>query len=209
MNGGVAQRQAAADRRLHGLDRAGDKAGSADALEIHVAAEIVAAGPQRRERRLQPRLQFDEAADIGRGALAHRQPNAFQLDGRAALPSASPAARTDRCARGCRGPRRNPTATPNTSAAPARHARSAPSSTSPPQSPRRQRRSSPRPETFFAGAAKTPPRKARPPRRRRPGRPAHDRRRNKTRCRCRTRRAPTAATGRRRLRREPIRAVFR
>ena len=77
--GGVAQRQAAAVRRLHGLDRAHDKAGGADALEIHVAAEIVAARPQRRERRLQPRLQFDEAADRGRGALAHRQPNALQF----------------------------------------------------------------------------------------------------------------------------------
>ena len=49
MNRGVAQRQPAADRRLHGLDRAGDKAGSADALEKHIAAEIIAARPQRRE----------------------------------------------------------------------------------------------------------------------------------------------------------------
>ena len=47
--------------------------------KIHVAAEIVAARPQRRERRLQPRLQFDEAADRGRGALPHRQPHALEL----------------------------------------------------------------------------------------------------------------------------------
>src|SRR5450432_1925075 len=38
---GVAQRQPACERRLlHGLDRAGDKTGRADALKIHVAAEI-------------------------------------------------------------------------------------------------------------------------------------------------------------------------
>ena len=87
--GGVAQRQAAGDRRLRGLDRAHDKAGGADPLEEHVAAEIVAARPHRRERRLQPRLQFDEAADRGRGALSHRQPNALQFcRPRAGSPSA-------------------------------------------------------------------------------------------------------------------------
>ena len=39
-------------RRLGDLDRAEHEAGRADALEIKVAREIVAAGPQRRERRL-------------------------------------------------------------------------------------------------------------------------------------------------------------
>ena len=77
--GGVTQRQTASDRRLDGLDGARDKTGSADALEKHVAAEIVAARPQRRERRLQPRLQFDKTADVRRGALAHRQPHALEF----------------------------------------------------------------------------------------------------------------------------------
>ena len=58
--------------------RAHHETGGADAGEIHVAAEIVGARPQRRERRLQPRLQFDKAADRGRSALAHRQPHALQ-----------------------------------------------------------------------------------------------------------------------------------
>ena len=100
-------------------------------MKIHVAAEIVTARPQRCERRLQPRLQFDEAADRGRGALAHRQPHALEFClSRAGFPCASRAARNGRCVRGCRGSRQSPTATPNTSAAPARHARSARSSRS-------------------------------------------------------------------------------
>ena len=66
-------------RRLRGLDRAHHKAGGADAGEKHVAAEIVAARPQRRERRQQPRLQLDKAADRGRRALLHRQPHALEL----------------------------------------------------------------------------------------------------------------------------------
>jgi hypothetical protein len=48
--GRVSQGQTARDRRLNGLDGAGDKTGGADALEEHVAAEIIAARPQRRER---------------------------------------------------------------------------------------------------------------------------------------------------------------
>ena len=60
-------------------DRAHHEAGRADALKEHVAREIVGARPQRRERRQQPRLQLDEAADIGRGALLHRQPHALEL----------------------------------------------------------------------------------------------------------------------------------
>ena len=50
----IAQRQPARDRRLDDLDRARDKTGRADALEKHVAREIVAARPQGSERRLQP-----------------------------------------------------------------------------------------------------------------------------------------------------------
>jgi len=43
---------------FHGLDRAHREAGWAYAGEIDVAAEIVAARPQRRERRLQPLEMF-------------------------------------------------------------------------------------------------------------------------------------------------------
>jgi hypothetical protein len=53
---GIAQRQAAAGRRLLRLDGAHHKAGGADALKIEVAAEIVGARPQRRQRRLQPQV---------------------------------------------------------------------------------------------------------------------------------------------------------
>ncbi len=45
----------------------------------HVAAEIVAARPHRGERRQQPCLQFDKAADRRRRPLLHRQPRAFEL----------------------------------------------------------------------------------------------------------------------------------
>ena len=79
-HGRIAQTQpAAAGGRLGGLDRAHHEAGSADAGKEHVAAEIVAARPHRRQRRQQPRLQLDEAADRGRRALLHRQPHAFEL----------------------------------------------------------------------------------------------------------------------------------
>ena len=76
----IAQPPAAAGRRLRGLDRTHDKTGGADAGEEHVAAEIVTAGPQRRQWRQQPRLQLDETADVGRGALLDRQPYPLQLD---------------------------------------------------------------------------------------------------------------------------------
>ena len=51
IDGGVAQPQAGRRRRLGGLDRAQHEAGRADALEIEIAGEVVAAGPQRLERR--------------------------------------------------------------------------------------------------------------------------------------------------------------
>ena len=63
------------------LDRAERIARRADALEIHVAREIVAAGPQRLQRRRQMRLELDEAADRRRGALAHRDAHALGLLG--------------------------------------------------------------------------------------------------------------------------------
>ena len=75
----VAQAKPAAVGRLRRLDRAHHEAGGADAGEKHVAAEIVAARPQWRKRRQQPRLQLDEAADRGRRALLHRQPHALEL----------------------------------------------------------------------------------------------------------------------------------
>ncbi|MGY2806579.1 hypothetical protein ACVIHI_002777 [Bradyrhizobium sp. USDA 4524] len=77
--GGVAQRKAAGRRRLPGLDGAHHEAGGADALEIQVTAEIIGARALRPERRQQPRLQLNEAADIGRGALLHREPDPIEL----------------------------------------------------------------------------------------------------------------------------------
>ncbi len=74
----VAQPQPAGVRRRHGLDRAQHIAGGADALEIKVAREVVAARPQRGERRRQMRLERDEAADRGRRALAHRDAHALR-----------------------------------------------------------------------------------------------------------------------------------
>jgi hypothetical protein len=70
--GRIAQREAAALRRGGGLGRAHRKTGGAVALEEQVAREIVGSRAQRRERRRQPRLQLDEAADVGRGPLSHR-----------------------------------------------------------------------------------------------------------------------------------------
>jgi len=50
--GRVTQGQVACDRRLAGLDAPGDEARGADALKEQVAAKIIAARPQRGERRL-------------------------------------------------------------------------------------------------------------------------------------------------------------
>ena len=76
----IAQAKAALLRRRQRRDPAHYEAGGADALEEHVAREIVAAGPHRRQWGQQPRLELHEAADIGRGALAHGQPDARQRD---------------------------------------------------------------------------------------------------------------------------------
>ena len=43
-----------------------------------VAREIVAARPQRLERRRQPRPELDESADRRRGALPHRNAHALE-----------------------------------------------------------------------------------------------------------------------------------
>ena len=78
-DGGITEQKSAARRRLLCLDRAHHEAGGADALKIQVATEIVATGPQRRERRLQAGLQFDEAPNFRRGALPHRQPHPLEF----------------------------------------------------------------------------------------------------------------------------------
>jgi hypothetical protein len=75
--GGEPQPPARRRRRGHRRDRAQHQAGGADALEIEVAGEVVAAGMQRRGRRIDPRLHGDEGADRGRPALAHGEPDAF------------------------------------------------------------------------------------------------------------------------------------
>ena len=51
---GIAQREPTTMRRAHGLDGAHDEAGRANAMEIHIAGEVIASGPHGRKRRLQP-----------------------------------------------------------------------------------------------------------------------------------------------------------
>jgi hypothetical protein len=70
--GGVTQGKPAGRGRVTGLDAAGDKARGADALKEQVSAEVVATRPQGSEWRLQARLEFNEASDRRRCALAHR-----------------------------------------------------------------------------------------------------------------------------------------
>ena len=65
-------------RHLGVADTAEHEAGRADTIEVHVAREVVAAGAQRFERRRQSRLELDERSHRRRGALAHRNPHAFQ-----------------------------------------------------------------------------------------------------------------------------------
>ena len=54
-------------RRRDDLDGAAHEAGRADALEVHVARKIVAVGRKRLQRRIEQRLDFDEAP--GGGAM--------------------------------------------------------------------------------------------------------------------------------------------
>src|SRR2546427_2136259 len=54
------------------------KAGGTDPLEVQVAGEVVAAGAQRRERRIEPGGERNEAADARRGSLAHRKAHALE-----------------------------------------------------------------------------------------------------------------------------------
>ena len=77
--GGIAQPQARLHRRLGDADRAEHKAGRADALEIEIAGEVVAAGTQRLERRIEPRAERHVGADRRRGALLHRDADALGL----------------------------------------------------------------------------------------------------------------------------------
>jgi hypothetical protein len=55
------------------------EAGRADALEIKVAREIVAPGPQRLQRRVKLRLRLDEGAGRRRHAAANGKPDALRL----------------------------------------------------------------------------------------------------------------------------------
>ncbi len=81
--GGVAQPKAAVGRGYGRVNAAKREAGGADALEVEVTREVVAAGPQWLEWRREARLELDEAADRRRGALAHRHPHALELLGEA------------------------------------------------------------------------------------------------------------------------------
>src|SRR5262249_8371942 len=73
--GGVDEPRAGRMRRRRDLDLADRKSGCADALKIKVAGEVVAAWPQRREGRIEPRLHFDERTDGRRLTFAHRNPH--------------------------------------------------------------------------------------------------------------------------------------
>ncbi len=66
-------------RRRSTADRAQHEAGRTDALEVHVAGKVIAAGPQRLQRRCQMRFEGDEAADRGRATFAHGDAHALGL----------------------------------------------------------------------------------------------------------------------------------
>ena len=66
-------------RRCRRLDRAQHEAGRADALEIKIAGEVVAAGAQRFERRAEAGAERDVGADQGRGALLDRDADPVEL----------------------------------------------------------------------------------------------------------------------------------
>ena len=67
----IAQAQPHRVRRLNRANRAKDEARGSDALKIHVAREVIAAGAQRFERRRQACLELDETAHRRRRPLAH------------------------------------------------------------------------------------------------------------------------------------------
>ena len=204
--GGVSQPQPGRRRRLGRLDRAEHEAGRADALEIKIAGEVVAAGPQRLERRGQPRAERHIGADRRRRALLHRDADAVGLLLQAAcLRTTARGRRCGRCARAPRGPRRSPRWRRCRPAAPGPDARSGRSSASPRQSPRRRpcRRArwgnaiGRRRATNGDARSSTAQTRARPPG------AARGRQRNRSRCRGRTRPAATAAAARDRCRRSP------
>ena len=66
-------------RRRNDLDGAAHEARSADALKVEVAGEIVAAGRERLQRRIEQRFDFDEGAGGRRHAALDREPHALRL----------------------------------------------------------------------------------------------------------------------------------
>ena len=65
--------------RRDDLDGAMHKTRCADALEVKIAGEVIAAGPQRRQRRIELRLHLDEGAGRRRRAAAHGKPDTLRL----------------------------------------------------------------------------------------------------------------------------------
>ncbi len=72
-------RQAGRGRRRNHIDRAADKTGGADLLEIKIAGEIVGARRQRLQRRIEHRFDFDERARGWRQPALDREPDALRL----------------------------------------------------------------------------------------------------------------------------------
>src|SRR5262249_1633266 len=77
--GRVAQAQPRSVRRLNRANRAKYEARGSEALKIHVAREVIAAGAQRFERRRQARLELDETAHRRCRPVAYRYPHALEL----------------------------------------------------------------------------------------------------------------------------------
>ena len=65
-------------RRDH-IDRAADKAGGADLLEIKIAGEIIRARRQRLQRRIEHGFDFDEGARRRRQPALDREPDPLRL----------------------------------------------------------------------------------------------------------------------------------
>jgi hypothetical protein len=74
-----AHAQARSGRRRHHLDRAMHETRGAKALEIEIAGEVVASGPQRLQRWIELRLDLDERAGRRRHAAADGEPHALGL----------------------------------------------------------------------------------------------------------------------------------